>query len=789
MSWLREYADADVSTRDFAEDITMFGQKVEAITKPGERIDRIVVGRVAGITKHAGADKLLVTKIDTGGRMIQVVTGARNLSVGDFVPVALDGATLANGVTIKSGELRGELSEGMLCSIEELGYTRHDYPEAPENGIYVFSEPREPGADVRPILELTDEVVEYEITSNRADCFSVVGIAREVAAMYGGPLRFPDCSPEELGGGRAADHIAVRIDAPELCPRYAARVIRNARIGVSPQWLRHRLTAAGVRPINSIVDITNYVMLELGQPMHAFDIDEIAGRRIIVRNARDGETFVTLDGQRRELDASMLVIADPEKAIAIAGIMGGENSKVTEGASAILFESAAFSGPNIRRSSKKLGLRTDASSRYEKGLDPNLALVAVNRAARLVELLGVGEVVPGVVDCYPGVVSDRDVAYTADGVNRLLGTDISGDAMASMLRRLGLSPYPGGVSAPSFRRDITREADVAEEIARVYGYDNIPATLASGTPTVGRKNREQLLEDRLKAAMAASGYSEALTYAFESPKAFDRLLLPEDSELRRAARLVNPLGEDFSVMRTSMANAILTALAANYSKRNESAALYEITKVYRPSALPLQDLPDEPKVLAFGIYGGADFYDIKGAAEAAAASAGAEADFERTADVPFLHPGRAAYVSVGGERAGYIGEVHPDVLAAYGIGERAYVAELFVAPIYANAIDRPAYKPLGRFPAARRDVALIVPEGVPAKAVERAILASAGAYIESAKLFDVYRGAGVADGRKSLAYSLSFRSPDRTLTDAQADEGVKSALVRLADEFDARPRV
>ena len=793
MSWLKAYVDIDCGVEQYIEDITMSGSKVECVVNVGGDISGIVVGRVLSIEKHPDADKLLITQIDVGrAEPIQIVTGAQNLTVGDDVPVALDGTTVAGGKKIKSGKLRGVLSDGMLCSIEELGYTREDYPEAPEDGIYVF--PRELqaplGADAKPILEIDEDTVEYEITSNRSDCFSVIGIAREAAATYNKPLRYPEIAVKEQGQGHVGDMISIDIQNPELCPRYAARAVQNVRIEPSPQWMRHRLTAAGLRPINNIVDITNYVMLELGQPLHAFDIDAIAERQIIVRNAREGESFITLDGQERTLDASMLVIADPQKAVAIAGVMGGENSKITEGATTILFESANFNGTNIRLTSKKLGLRTDASAKFEKGIDPNLAAEAVNRAVQLVELLQCGDVVPGLADCYPNRREPVRLAYAPERINKLLGTQISTGEMAALLERVEIKTENGTAVIPTFRPDIGREADLAEEVARLYGYNNINATLATGTPTVGKKNAKQLFEDLVRDNMVAQGLCEALSYAFESPKVFDKLLIPHGAHLRSAVTIANPLGGDFSIMRTTALNAMLQSLSTNYNRRNEEAALFEIAKVYQPKQLPLTELPEETMLLTIGLYGKKDFYDIKGIVENLGDALGLSGclDFETANNLPFMHPGQTADMKVDGSWIGFVGQVHPAILQNYEIGTKAYLACLMMPTLQAKARLAPVYQPVPRFPAIKRDIAMVVEAQIPVGRIEKAIHERGGRYLESVKLFDVYTGEHVQAGYKSVAYSITFRDAERTLTDEDITAAMSKILKNLEEKLGAQLR-
>ena len=799
LSWLKEHVDISVPIRRFMEDITMTGTTAESFTSLGAEIDKVVVGRIESIEKHPNADKLLVTKVDTGSEpLLHIVTGALNLKVGDYVPVAVHGATLAGGLIIKKGKLRGETSEGMLCSIEELGYTSQDYPEAPEDGIYVFQTPQPLGADVRPILELTDDVVEFELYSSRPDCQSLFGIAREVAATYGKTFTPPSIVVKEEGTGHASDFIEVEIQNPDLCPRYTARVVKNVRIAPSPQWLRRRLTAAGVRPINNIVDITNYVMLEYGQPLHAFDIDDIAEHKIIVRNAAPGEKITTLDGTQRILDETMLVIADPAKAVAIAGIMGSENSKVTGEASAVLFESANFDGTNIRLSSKKLGMRTDASAKFEKGLDPNLPLTAVNRAMELVEMLCCGKVVPGVVDNYPRPRNTWTVAYKPENINRLLGTDISGSDMEQFLARIDIKAKDGQALIPTFRPDITCEADIAEEVARFYGYNNIPVNKSQRNITGGAKNAYQRGEDTVKRTMAALGYCEALTSSFEGPKVLDKLGIAEaDQKLKEAVTITNPLGEDFSMLRTTPLHGMLQSLSINYNRRNETARLFELTKVYlarhkeNPGTLPLEKV-----YLTIGAYSrqnpGMDFFDIKGDIEEFINVLGIkQLYFTPSSNIRQMHPGRTAMIAIGDENSrhiGHVGELHPDIAGTYDIGTRVYIAVLELDPLINSINNLTAYEPLPKYPTVSRDIALQVKEDIPAAAIEKAIREKAGPLLVSLSLFDIYQGKQIEEGYKSMAYALSFRAADRTLTDEEVSAPMEAVLGHLKESLNVRLR-
>jgi len=790
VSWLKEYVDFTCDTKELCRALTMSGSKVEAVTYPGAELKNVVVGLILSIEKHPAADKLLITKVDAGDKILQIVTGATNLIAGDYVPVALDGAVLHGGQKIKKGSLRGEKSDGMLCSVDELGYTRNDYPEAPENGIYVLPKPCSTGSDVVPIMQLYDEVIEFEITTNRPDCNSVVGIARETAATFGLPLKYPDVSVRQKGEESVSKYISIDIENPQNCLRYAARIVKNVKIGPSPLWLRHALTASGVRPINNIVDITNYVMLELGQPMHAFDIDNIAARRIIVRNAREGEKFTTLDGVERVLDETMTVIADPEKAVAIGGVMGGENSKVTENASAILLESANFYGPNIRQTSKKLGLRTDASSKYEKGLDPNICEIAVNRAAHLIEQLNCGDIVYGIADNYPSKRLPWEVPFDPAYINALLGTNISEREMEKYLNSVEITITDQKAQIPTFRADITIMADLAEEVARLYGYDNIETTLAAGTPTAGKKTHEQNIRDIIKETMISQGFCEAMNYSFESPKVFDKLLFGKNAPERNAICISNPLGEDFSIMRTVTLNGLLESLSVNFNRRNEEAALFEIDKVYIPNAVPLTELPSEPLILTAGFYGGGrDFFDLKGVLENLFQRLGIKnLSYVRRQDLNHMHPGRCANVLVNNTRIGYFGEFNPVVCANYEIPVRVFAAVFEVSALVLNTVLERAYKPLPKFPGIKRDIALLVEKDVPAAEIEAAIRERGGRILEDVSLFDVYTGEQIEKGRKSVAYNLFFRAADKTLTEDEAGAAVEKILKNLESKVGAKLR-
>lgn len=793
MSWLKAYTDIDCTTDEYIETITKSGTKVETVTNLGKDIQKVVVGKVLSIQKHPNADKLVITKVDVGGNEpLQIVTGATNLYEGAYVPVALNGSTLPNGVKIKSGKLRGVESQGMMCSIGELNLTLGDCPEAVEDGIYIFPQEEKLGEDVKKIFGLDEDVVEYEITSNRPDCFSVIGIAREAAATFNKPLRLPEIKVKETAEGNVNDYISVEIKNPELCPRYACRVVKNIKIEPSPRWMRQRLKASGLRPINNFVDITNYVMLELGQPMHAFDIDTIDGSKIIVRNAKDGEEFVTLDGNKRILDSSMLVISDINKAVGLAGIMGGENSKVNPNARAILFECANFNGPNIRITAKKLGMRTDASASYEKGLDPNLVETALNRAVQLVEQLGAGEVVKGMVDCYPNKKEVWSVEYTPEGINKLLGTDISHQEIVDLLAKVEVKADVNSNLAyiPTFRPDLQMEADLAEEVARLYGYDNIKPTLAAGTPTVGKKSYSQKIEQIVSDTLISLGLCETMTYSFDSPKVFDKLKIPKDSPLRKAVKISNPLGEDFSIMRTLSLNGMLQSLSTNYNRRNEEAMLFDIARIYLPKSVPVTELPEEKNQLTIGIYGNYDFYDLKGIIESLFETLGINniAEFSPETKLQYMHPGRTADISINKESIGYLGEIHPDICQSYDIGTKVYIAVIDMPKLIECSNLEREYKPLPKFPSITRDISMLIKEDVPVNSIKSIIKQKGGKYIEQINLFDVYTGKQIQSGYKSVAYSIVYRASNRTLTDEEVNSSMKKIIKALETELKAQLR-
>lgn len=799
LSWIKAYVpELECTEQEYMDAMTMSGTKVEGFEKFDADLDKIIVGRIEKIEKHPDADKLVVCQvaIDEDGTTTQIVTGAQNVREGQKVPVVLDGGRVAGGhdgkkveggLKIKKGKLRGVESNGMMCSIEELGSTTDYYPDAAEDGIYILSDNPEykdapVGSDAIALLGLRDANFEYEVTSNRVDCFGVIGIAREAAATFRKPF-LPPVVTEVGNNEKAEDYIAVDIQAPELCSRYVARVVKNIKLAPSPEWMQRRLAASGIRPINNIVDITNYVMEEYAQPMHAYDLDTIAGRRIIVKRAEEGETFMTLDGQERELDPSVLMICDGEKSVGVAGIMGGENSKITDDVRTMLFEAACFDGTNIRLSGKKLGMRTDAQAKFEKGLDPNTAMEAMNRACQLIEELGAGEVVGGCVDVYPQKREPSYVSYDVKKINDLLGIDVSEEQMCEYWKMVDLIPdqEKKTVYIPTWRQDVLRLADLAEEVARFYGYDNIPTTLPSGEATQGGVSYQTSVRNIVRNIVEQFGFSEAMTYSFESPKVFDKLLIPEDSDLRKAVEISNPLGVDYSIMRTTPLNGMLSSLATNYNHRNKDVRLYEFANVYLPKELPLTELPEEKMMLTLGMYGKGDFFDMKGCVEVILDKLGIRQiiTYEPKEERTWLHPGRRADILVGGEPIGFLGELHPEVADNYDIGDKTYIAVLDTEVLAEKASFDVKYKGVAKFPAVTRDISLVMKKNVLAGQVEEVIRQSGGKLLENYHLFDIYEGSNVGADEKSLAYSIRFRAKDRTLEEKDVTKVMDKILKKL----------
>ena len=790
LSWIKAYVpELEVTAQEFTDAMTLSGSKVEGFTKMDADLEKIVIGQIKKIEKHPDADKLIICQVDIGEESpIQIVTGAPNVKEGDKVPVVLDGGRVAGGhdgkmtpggIRIKKGKLRGIESNGMMCSIEELGSTRDMYPEAPEYGIYIFPETAEVGADAIEVLGLHDVEFEFEITSNRVDCYSTLGLARETAATFYKEFKAPEVHVKGCGGD-VNDYIKVEVQDHDLCSRYCARVVKNIRLAPSPEWMQRRLASVGIRPINNVVDITNYVMEEYGQPMHAYDLDKIADKKIVVRRAAHDEKFVTLDGQERTLDENVLMICDGEKAVGMAGIMGGENSMITDDVKTMLFEAACFDGTNIRLSSKRVGLRTDASGKFEKGLDPNNAQAAIDRACQLIEELDAGDVVNGTVDVYPVKREPVRIPFEPDRINALLGTDISKEQMLEYYKPIELEydEKTNEIVAPTFRQDLFRTADLAEEVARFFGYDNIPTTLPRGEATTGKLPFYLRIEAVARDIAEFCGFSQGMTYSFESPKVFDKLLLPEDARERQAIVISNPLGEDFSIMRTTSLNGMLTSLATNYNRRNKNVRLYEMGNIYLPKSLPLTELPDERMQFTLGMYGDGDFFSMKGIVEEFLDKIGMhlKETYDPNAGKSFLHPGRQANIIYDGTVIGYLGEVHPTVAATYGIGERAYVAVLDMPSIVPMATFDRKYEGIAKFPAVTRDISMVVPKNVLVGQIEEVIAVRGGQILENYELFDIYEGSQIKGGYKSVAYSLTFRAKDRTLTDTEISASMKKIL-------------
>ena len=790
LSWMKAYVpDLDVTAQEFTDAMTLSGSKVESYRCLDKNLEKIIVGQIMKIERHPNADKLIVCQVDIGEKTIQIVTGAPNVKEGDKVPVVLDGGKVAgghdggplpeDGIKIKKGKLRGIESDGMMCSIEELGSSRDMYPEAPEMGIYILPEDASVGADAVELLGLHDAVFEFEITSNRVDCYSVVGLAREAAATFRKEFHPPVVEPSG-NGENIEDYVQVEVRDTDLCPRYCARVVKNIKLAPSPQWMQRRLAASGIRPINNIVDITNYVMEEYGQPMHAFDYDLLAGHKIIVKRAGDGDQFQTLDGQLRTMDHDVLMINDAEKEVGIAGIMGGENSKITDEIKTVVFEGACFDGTNIRLSAKRLGLRTEASGKYEKGLDPNTAFEAINRACQLVEELGAGEVVGGIIDIYSKKQEPVRVKFDADKINSLLGTQIPAEEMKGYFRMLdlGFDEDNQEVIAPTFRQDLHCLADLAEEVARFFGYDNIPTTLPSGEATTGKLSYKLRVEEIARDVAEFSGFSQSMTYSFESPKVFDKLLIPQNDKLRQAVPILNPLGEDFSIMRTLPLNGLLTSLSTNYNRRNKNVKLYELANIYLPKSLPLSELPDERIQLTLGLYGEGDFFTVKGVVEELFDKLGMakRVHYQPDCDRPYLHPGRKADIVYEGMVVGYLGQIHPEVADNYKIGDRVYAAVLDMPKVIPFVDFDRKYTGIAKYPAVNRDISMVVPREILAGQIEDIIAQRGGKILESYKLFDLYEGSQILAGHKSLAYSITFRAKDHTLTDDEVSAAMKKIL-------------
>ncbi len=778
--WLLDFVDLDVSDKEFADEMTLSGSKVESFEKEGSELDNIITGRIESLERHPDSDHMWICMVNVGkDENIQIVTGAQNLKVGDVVPVAMDHSVVHGGQKITKGKLRGVESNGMLCSLGELGLTAHDFPYAIEDGIFVLGDDcdRTLGIDIREAIGLNDTVTEFEITSNRPDCLSVIGLAREAAATFKKPLKthIPYVSPSD---GDVNELLSVEIQNPEKCYRYCGAVVKNVRVKASPRWMRERLRACGVRPINNIVDITNYVMLEYGQPMHAFDLRYINNHSIIVRNAKDGETITTLDGIERTLTTEMLVIADSDKPVAVAGVMGGEYSGIMDDTNTIVFESACFNGPSTRITSKKLGLRTEASGRYEKELDPQNCMPALMRALELVQLLDAGDVVNGIIDCDKSNKLQRTLPFLPEWVNSFIGIDVSADDQRAILERIDVKVQGDTIIVPSFRNDLEHLADISEEIARFYGYQNIPNRPLAGVANAAL-TEAQKMEKVVSSTMLACGFTEIATFSFISPKAYDKIRLPENSPKRNSVVISNPLGEDTSVMRTTVIPSMLDVLSRNYNNRNESAALFELSNEYIWKGP--DELPDENEKLTIGMYGAQyDFFTLKGAVEELFDVVGIkDYDVEPLTDDPTFHPGRTAVIKLGDEVISIIGEVHPAVLNNYEIGTKAYVAQVDFTALLKYGDNKRSYKALPKFPASSRDLSFVCDSDVPVMKIEKIIAKAVGKILEDIALFDVYVGSQIPKGKKSVAFSVRMRATDRTLTDAEADSAVKKAVDEL----------
>jgi len=796
LSWIKAYVpDLDVTPSEYTDAMTLTGTKVEGYKELDKNLEKIVVGEILSIEKHPDADKLIICQVDVGNEKIQIVTGAPNVSVGDKVPVVLDGGKVAgghdtsplpeNGIKIKKGKLRGVESFGMMCSIDELGQDKNYFPDAPENGIYILPKDAKVGSDAIELLGLRDTVFEYEITSNRVDCYGVIGIAREAAATFKKKFVMP--LVKTTGNNENVnDYLSVEVKDETLCKRYVARVVKNIKLAPSPAWMQERLRAVGIRPINNIVDITNYVMAEYGQPMHAFDYNLIEGQKIVVDRAKDGDEFETLDGVVRKLDSNILMINDAKKAVAIAGIMGGENSKITDDVSTMIFECATFDGTNIRLSSKRIGLRTDSSGKFEKGLDPNNAYDAMMRACSLVEELGAGEVVGGTIDVYPVKAVESRVAFEPERINKLLGTSISKEDMLEIFDRIELKydKETDEIVAPTFRQDIHFMADLAEEVARFFGYDKIPTTLPKSSATIGGISMKLEIEELAREVAKFLGFSEAMNYSFESAKVFDKLGLSKDSRYRKAIEITNPLGEDFRMMRTQAVNGILNSLSTNYNRRNKDVHLFELANIYIPKELPLKELPDERMQFVLGFYGKENFFDMKGVVEEFLYTIGivGKLHYDPSCKEEFLHPGRKADIVLDGVRLGYLGEVHPIVCDNYKLGEKTYIAVLDLPNVIPFVNFDIKYTGIAKYPAISRDISLVVPRNILVGEIEDIISENGGSNLESFNLFDIYEGDQIEAGFKSVAYSLTFRNKERTLLDTDVNEVMDKILKKLEEK-------
>jgi len=787
IKWLKDYINIDIDTTTLADKMTMSGSKVEEVRYIGKDIKGVVVGRIETIKPHPDADKLVIVITDIGTEKLQIVTGAKNIKEGNYVPVAIHGAELVGGLKIKKGKLRGEVSEGMLCSQEEVGIAKNMIPEEIKDGIWILDKEYPLGSDLKDVVPFADEVIEFEITSNRPDCLSMIGIARETSATIGKPFQYPTITLKEQLQ-KSEDVAKVTIEDLEGCTRYLGKVITDVNIESSPLWMQQRLVKAGVRPINNIVDITNYVMLEYGQPLHAFDLDHITDNTIIVRKANANEKFVTLDGVERTLTENMTVIADPKKALAIAGVMGGLESEVTKQTKTILLESAHFNADKIRATSKQLTLRTEASSRFEKGVDPNIAAVAANRACQLIEELGAGKILSGAVDVYPQVKEPIVRSIRVKRINGLLGLDLSADDMIKMLESLEIKAESKGelieATIPTFRMDLDHEADFSEEIGRIYGYDVLPATMANGNIAVGGKSESQLIEDLAKKTLNSMGMNELLTYSFVSPRGVDKIKLGENDVRRNFVKLLNPLGDETSAMRTTILTNLLEVLERNNNRKVENVRAFELGRIFISNGDDSEKLPKELKSLVIGVYGNEDFFSLKGAINTLLDTLGITGyEYEVEKNNPTYHPGRCANLTIGDKNLGVIGELHPMVAEEYGLGKKCYCAELDFEIITQLTKLDVLYKPLPKYPSIIRDFAFVLKEDTYVKEIENIIKKFGGNILESFKLFDVYKGDQVEAGKKSVAYTLTYRHKERTLTDEDVNKINDKILTAIKDEL------
>ncbi|AEE90865.1 Phenylalanine--tRNA ligase beta subunit [Tepidanaerobacter acetatoxydans Re1] len=793
ISWLKDFVDINEKPEELSKRLTMSGSNVEGIEYWGTDIKNIVIGEIQTVQKHPDADKLVIVYVNTGEETIQIVTGATNIKAGDKVPVALHGSTITGGKKIRTSKLRGIESAGMLCSAEELGLDDHGLPKEMQNGILILPEDAPVGKDIKDYLNLEDVVIDFEITPNRPDCLSIVGVARETAATFKSNFRIPEINLKEEAEDCVKDNVNINIEAEDLCNRYVARLVKDIVIEPSPLWMQRRLQTCGVRSINNIVDITNYVMLEMGQPLHAFDYDKVEGHSIIVRRGKTSEKIETLDGNIREINESMLLITDGKKPLGIAGVMGGADSEITSSTKCVLIESANFFGPNIRRTSKQLGLRSESSMRFEKGIDPNICLQAADRACELIEQLGAGKVLKGYIDVFPGKTAPKEIPFNPDKINSVLGTDIPTNEMVDILNRLEITVNSTAdgmkVIVPTFRSDLVEEADIIEEIGRMYGYDRLPITLPTGNVTHGKLSDHQKYINEIKDVLVYNGYSEIYTYSFISPKVFDNINAPQNSSLRQAITLLNPLGEEHSIMRTTLMPNILDVISFNLNHKVDELRFFEIGAAYLPKELPLKELPYENKRIAIGLCDDSmDFYDLKRVIETLFKKL-------RIKNYNFLqeqhfafHTSRCAKIVLGNDVIGFAGEINPDVLENYEISKRVYIAELDLDIILSNASGKVGFEPLPKFPTSDRDLAIVVNEKVLVGDVINTIKESAGNLLERVELFDIYQGGQIAKGYKSIAFSLVFRAEDRTLTDTEVNEIIEKITKHLQDKFNATLR-